>query len=90
MRRSLDRWGIRRNESKVVERATAAVSMGSGIDGVRGRAAPSLPKLLQHLALTAWVLSRADCRGVWVADATGRWCFDFGHRRAAFGVLDHI
>ncbi|CAK0810274.1 unnamed protein product, partial [Prorocentrum cordatum] len=90
VRHSLDRWGIRRNESKVVERATAAVSMGSGVDGVRGRVAPSLPMLLQHLALTACVLTRADCRGVWVAAATGRLCFDFGHWCAAFGVLDQI
>ncbi|CAK0897904.1 unnamed protein product, partial [Prorocentrum cordatum] len=90
VRAALDRWGIRRNETKVVERSPMAVSMGSGVDGRLGRVAPALPKLLLHLALACWVLSRADCGPLWVAAAAGRWCFDFGHRRAAFGTLDAI
>ncbi|CAK0841817.1 unnamed protein product, partial [Prorocentrum cordatum] len=90
VRDALAQWGIRRNEDKTVERSFLATSMGSAVDGRRGRVSPTFEKLLLHLALTCWVLARPDCKAIWLAAAAGRWCFDFGHRRPAFGAFDRI
>ena len=64
--------------------------MGSVIDGITGRAAPTLRKIPDHVSLTAWLLTQPHVCRLWPQAAAGRWVFDFQHRRPCFAALDHI
>ena len=87
---ALGEYEVPRAEKKSVVRSERAVTMGSFVDGLRGIASPALAKLLEHVALTAFVLSAGRVPQVWVQAAIGRWVFDFQHRRPCFGTLSSI
>ena len=87
---ALGEYEVPRAEKKSVVRSEKAVTMGSFVDGLRGIASPALAKLLEHVALTAFVLSARRVPQVWVQAAVGRWVFDFQHRRPCFGTLSSI
>ena len=55
--------------------------MGSVIDGITGRAAPTLRKLLDHISLTTWLLTQPHVFRLWL---------HFQHWRPCFAALDHI
>ena len=54
---ALGEYEVPRAKKKSVVRSERAVTMGSFVDGLRGIASPALAKLLEHVALTAFVLS---------------------------------
>ena len=80
--------GIPLAPSKAVSRNTVGITMGSVIDGMAGRAAPTLAKLFDHLSLTLWLLSRGSVCRMWLQAAAGRWVFNFQHRRPCYAALD--
>ena len=82
--------GIPRAEDKGLCRSLVGITMGSSVDGQAGRAAPSLQKILDHLSLTAWLMSQPKVCRLWVQAAVGRWVFDFQHRRPCFSALDRV
>ena len=55
-----------RTEKESVMRSAKAITMGSFGDGLRGLAVPGLAKLLEHVALTALVVSPGRVPPVWV------------------------
>ena len=67
---ALDSMGVPRATDKGVSRETIGITMGSMIDGISGRAAPSLRKILDHISLTSWVLAA----GRWVSAPTAVFC----------------
>ena len=89
-REALDNMGVPRATDKGVSRETIGITMGSMIDGISGRAAPSLRKILDHISLTSWVLAQSRVCRLWLQAAAGRWVFDFQHRRPCFAALDQI
>ena len=70
--------------------AEKGISREAVIDGITGRAAPTLRKILDHVSLTAWLLTQPHVCRLWLQAAAGRWVFDFQHRRPCFAALDHI
>ena len=86
---ALNNMGVPRAPEKGVSRDTIGITMGSMIDGIDGRAAPSLRKMLDHISLTSWVLAQSRVCRLWL-QAAGRWVFDFQHRRPCFAALDQI
>ena len=54
-REALDSMGA---AEKGASREAVGITMGSGIDGISGRAAPTLRKILDHVSLTAWLLAQ--------------------------------
>ena len=69
-----------RAAEKGASREAVGITMGSVIDGISGRAAPTLRKNLDHVSLTAWLLAQPRVCRLWLQAATGRWVFDFQHR----------
>ena len=89
-REALDSLDVPRATEKGTSRETVGITMGSVIDRINGRAAPSLRKILDHVSLTAWLLAQPCVCRLWLQAAVGRWVFDFQHRRPCFAALDHI
>ena len=89
-REALKNLGSPRAAEKGISREAVGITMGSVIDGITGRAAPTLRKILDHVSLTAWLLTQPHVCRLWLPAAAGRWVFDFQHRRPCFGALDHI
>ena len=89
-REALDSMGVPRAAEKGASREAVGITMGSVIDSISGRAAPTLRKILDHVSLTAWLLAQPRVCRLWLQAATGRWVFDFQHRRPCFAALDHV
>ena len=70
-REALDSMGVPRATDKGVSRETIGITMGSMIDGISGRAAPSLRKILDHISLTSWVLAQSRVCRLWLQEAAG-------------------
>ena len=87
-REALKSLGVPRAAEKGISREAVGITMGSVIDGITGRSAPTLRKI--HVSLTAWLLTQPHVCRLWLQAAAGRWVFDFQHRRPCFEALDHI
>ena len=89
-REALDSLGVPRAAENGTSREAVGITMGSVIDGISGRAAPTLRKILDYVSLTAWLLAQPRVCRLLLQAATGRWVFDFQHRRPCFAAVDHI
>ena len=89
-REALNSLGVPRAAEKGASREAVGITKGSVTDGITGRAAPTLRKILDHVSLTAWLLTQPRVCRLWLQAATGRWVFDFQHGRPCFAALDHI
>ena len=74
-RKALKNLGIPRAAEKGISREAVGITMGSVIDGITGRAAPTLQKLLDRVSLTAWLLTQPHVCRLWLQAAAGRWVF---------------
>ena len=90
LREALNSLGVPRAAEKGASREAVGITMGSVIDGITGRAAPTLRKILDHVSLTSWLLTQSRVCRLWLQAATGRWAFDFQDRRPCFAALDHV
>lgn len=59
------------------------------VDGLAGRASPSVRRILQHAGLTAWLLDQKDVSLVEMQGVCGRWASNFVLRRQTLSCLDH-
>ena len=89
-REALTSLGVPRAAEKGISREAVGITMGSVIDGITGRAAPTLRKILDHVSLTTWLLTQPRVCRLWQQAAAGCWVFDFQHRRPCFAALDHV
>ena len=69
-REALDSLGVPRAAEKGTSREAVGITMGSVIDGISGRAAPTLRKILDHVSLTAWLLAQPRVCRLWLQAAT--------------------
>ena len=89
-RDALDSLGVSRAAEKGASREAVGITMGSVIDGISGRAAPTLRKMWDHVSLSAWLLAQPRVCRLWLQAATGRWVFDFQHRRPIRGSRSRL
>ena len=65
-REALDSLGVPSAAEKGTSREAVGITMGSVIDGISGRAAPTLRKMLDHVSLTAWLLAQPRVCRLWL------------------------
>eukprot|EP00959_Pyramimonas_sp_CCMP1952_P397091 8319946-Pyramimonas_sp.AAC.1 len=73
---------------KGVAHSTRAVRNGANVDGLAGRAAPPVKRVLEHGALTAWMLNQQDSSLVEMQALRGRWAPNFTPGHQALRCLD--
>ena len=88
LRRALTEMAVPTSVKKGVVRAPQALRKGVEVDGLAGRAAPSIRRLLEHAGLTAWLLDQKDVSLVEMQGACGRWVSNFVLRRQTLSCLD--
>ena len=72
-REALKSLGVPRAAEKGISREAVGITVGSVIDGITGRAAPTLRKILDHVSLTAWLLTQPHVCRLWSAALDHIW-----------------
>ena len=84
-REALNSLGVQRAAVKGAFCEAVGITIGSVIDGISVRAAPTLRKILDH-----WLLAQPRVCRLWLQAATARLVFDFQLRRPCFAALGHV